>query len=124
MPTITLFIKASAWKDTVRFYEKILELDIETSDEVNGEIKFNLGDGTWLRLERRQHVLGTDRADSAISTGVTLRVNNIQAAYDDFISKSVTIDRSITELKGTRQFTFRDPSDNLLSIVEVPGGLC
>lgn len=95
------------------FYEGVLAWPVSIEDESKGFIGFDLG--VTLMVEN-----GADAPDDVIGrfTGVTIWVDDIDAAYRLWSKRGVEFDGPPIETSwGGRLANFKDPSGNTLTII-------
>jgi catechol 2,3-dioxygenase-like lactoylglutathione lyase family enzyme len=104
------------------FYEGTLGLDVELLDQEHGLAKLKLADCEVLMY------LSADMSPASY-TMLNFEVDDIDAAVDDLVSRGVSFERyegfehdekGIVRGPGPQIAWFRDPSGNVLSVLQQP----
>lgn len=104
------------------FYEGTLGLDVEVLDQEHGLTKLKLADCGVLMY------LSADMSPASY-TMLNFEVDDIDAAVDDLVSRGVSFERyegfdhdekGIVRSPGPQIAWFKDPSGNVLSVLQQP----
>jgi predicted enzyme related to lactoylglutathione lyase len=105
------------------FYERTLGLSVEVLDEEFGVTRLQLADGGAILM-----YLSADMTPASF-TILNFEVDDIDAAVDDLVSRGVGIERydnfeqdekGIMRGPGPQIAWFKDPSGNVLSVLQQP----
>jgi catechol 2,3-dioxygenase-like lactoylglutathione lyase family enzyme len=105
------------------FYEKTLGLNVDVLDEEFGVTRLELMDGGMILM-----YLSADMTPASY-TMLNFEVDDIDAAVDDLVSRGVSIERyddfeqdekGIMRGPGPQIAWFKDPSGNVLSVLQQP----
>lgn len=104
------------------FYEETLGLEVEVLDQEHGLTKLKLADCDVLMY------LSADMSPASY-TMLNFEVDDIDAAVDDLVSRGVSFERyegfehdekGIVRSPGPQIAWFKDPSGNVLSVLQQP----
>ncbi len=105
--TSNIILYCTKWRETVRFYEEVLKLEINFSNE--WFVEFCLNDRARLSIANEERASIKSSGGQGITVG--LQVDDVQIAHDDL----TTLGASPTPIKkrwGANVFYVTDPEGN------------
>ena len=119
---VQVFVLPALWEASVKFYSDTLGIALRVRDDAGGYAIFGFEGGPTLGLEPDRPEAGEPPASGKF-TGFSFRVDDVDRVHADLLAKGVVFEHGPETMPwGGRLAHFKDPSDNVLTLVQYPKG--